>query len=1104
LSASPRASIVVVNFNGGQAALDGLRTVVRDAAALDAEVIVVDNASSDGSPERIAAALPGVRLVRERENRGYAAGVNRGLEAAGADALVVMNADVTPTPGSLAALVEAVRAESGFALLGGTALGRSGRPDPNSSRALPRPSDILREALFLPPRRGARPGAGGRTAAVVETEVVSGSVMALRRGVLEALGPMDEGYFLYDEDVEWCRRARRRGMRVGVVPGATFRHDGGAATSGSEARAFTARALSDFLYFCDGEGVSADAVRRLWRARAVLRSWFYAADALAGRGPRRRSSARRAAIYRLLARALRRFRWEDAWSGQPANPARLLDLPCRQPRAPGDDRPTVLMVTPNMEYGGSQRLIESLVTGPSRDSFRFEVLCLTHLGQIGERLRRDGVPVHLVGMSGWRSLAGWRDAADVSALLDADLVHSHLLPADVAAFLGFRRRVPIISTKHGVNEDMPWWGRLAEWFVLRRARAVFAVSDAAAAAKSYLGRDGALPEVVESPATVPFADPPAARFVPGGPLRLAMVGRLHAVKRIDMFLEAAALLERERPGSLECRVVGEGPEEERLRRTAERLGIAGAVRFRSAVDDVAGELDRTDVVLLLSDHEGLGLAVLDALARGCVPLVRRTSGASEALPPALEACFVAPEATPADVARKVAEVRGDPARFVELVGIGRAWLARRAAYCSVMAAAYDRALRRDRPEGRVRVLHVITRLIVGGAQENTIASVARVDPSRFESSLWIGPQTGAEGSLLGEARARGIVVRVFPRLVREVHPWHDAIVTVQLARHIRRGRFDVVHTHSSKAGIVARVAARLARTPHIVHTVHGWGFHERMHPAVRLLYVLLERVMEPWTRPLVSVSNRTTRIGLENGIGTAGSYRLIRSGIPLGAFHPDPAAGRRVRRSLGIAGDDFLVGSVGRLSAQKNPMDFVRVAEGLLRRCASARFLYVGDGPLRGEVERALEAAGIADRVLMPGIRDDVPDLLRAMDVLVMTSLWEGLPRVVPQALATGIPVVSYDISGIDECVSEGANGHLVPAGAVDAMVDRLADLARDAPLRGAMAKRAVLGFDPSFSEDSMIGGLEELYEELARPRDDQRSRPGRPAAGPAGKEGIR
>jgi len=1105
VSAAPCVSVVVVNFNGGTRVLESLRTVVRDAAALDGEVIVVDNASTDGSPERIADTLPSVRLIRERENRGYAAGVNRGLAAARSDALVVMNADVTPTPGSLAALVKAVGDERGFGLLGGTALARSGRPDPNSSRALPRPSDILREALFLPPRRAARPSGGGRGAAVVETEVVSGSVMALRRESLAALGPMDEGFFLYDEDVEWCRRARRRGARVGVVPAATFRHDGGAATSGSEARAFAARILSDFLYFCDGEGAPAGAVRRLWRTRAVLRSWLYAADALAGARGRRRSSARRAAIYRLLARALRRFRWEDAWTGQPANPARLLDLPCRPPRPPDDKRPTVLMVTPNMEYGGSQRLIESLVVGPARESFRFEILCLTHLGQIGERLRREGVPVHLVGMSGWRSLAGWRDAADVAALIEADLVHSHLLPADVAAFLGFRGRAPIVATKHGVDEDRPWWGRLTEWFVLRRARAVFAVSDAAAAAKSFLGRDGALPEVVESPATVPFADRPAARFVPGRPVRLAMVGRLHPVKRVDLFLEAAAVLDRERPGSCGFRVVGEGPEEERLRRRAERLGIAGAVRFVGAVDDVAGELDRADVVLLLSDHEGLGLAALDALARGCVPLVRRTSGAAEALPPSLDACFVEGAAAPSDVARKVLEVCDDPGRFLDLVAAGRAWLARRAPYGPVMAAAYERVLRRDRPDGRVRVLHVITRLIVGGAQENTIASVARVDPSRFESSLWIGPQTGAEGSLLRDARARSIVVRVFPRLVREVRPWHDALVTLQLARQMRRGRFDIVHTHSSKAGIVGRVAARLARTPHIVHTVHGWGFHERMHPAVRLLYVLLERVMELWTRPLVSVSNRTTRIGLESGIGTAESYRLIRSGIPLGAFHPDPETGRRVREGLGIRGDAFLVGSVGRLSAQKNPMDFVRVAEKLSRRCANARFLYVGDGPLRGEVERALDAAGIADRVLMPGIRSDVPDLLRAMDVLVMTSLWEGLPRVVPQALATGVPVVSYDISGIDECVHEGTNGHLVPAGAVDAMVDRIADLARDGAQRTAMAKRAVEGFDRSFSEDSMIRGLEELYDGLARPRDGNCARQGRAAAvGAAGKEDIR
>ncbi len=210
-----------------------------------------------------------------------------------------------------------------------------------------------------------------------------------------------------------------------------------------------------------------------------------------------------------------------------------------------------------------------------------------------------------------------------------------------------------------------------------------------------------------------------------------------------------------------------------------------------------------------------------------------------------------------------------------------------------------------------------------------------------------------------------------------------------------------------------------------------------------------------------------------------------------------------MRARLGVRDDELLVGSVGRLSAQKNPLDFVRVAERLLKRHEGVRFLYVGDGPLRSDVERALANAGIEDRVSLPGIRDDVPDLLRAMDVLVMTSLWEGLPRVVLQALATGVPVVSYDISGIDECIRDGTNGYLVPVGGVDVMVDRLALLARDLSLRADMARRAREEFDPSFSEDAMIQGLEQLYDDLVRGRDGARTRSGRPAPNDAeSKEG--
>jgi glycosyltransferase involved in cell wall biosynthesis len=231
------------------------------------------------------------------------------------------------------------------------------------------------------------------------------------------------------------------------------------------------------------------------------------------------------------------------------------------------------------------------------------------------------------------------------------------------------------------------------------------------------------------------------------------------------------------------------------------------------------------------------------------------------------------------------------------------------------------------------------------------------------------------------------------------------------------------------------------------------------------------------------VSNRTTQIGLSAGIGTPASYRLIRSGIPAGRFHPDGARRALLRRGLGIADDETVVGSVGRLSEQKNPLDFVAVASRLLAGRSGLRFLYVGDGPLRDVVEHEIGARDLAERVSLLGVRHDVPDLLRALDVFVLTSLWEGLPRVVLQALATGVPVVAYDTAGIEEAVADGANGYLVRPGAVETMVERLAHLIDDPSARAAMAARARDGISDEFTEDRMIRDLEALYDELTRGR---------------------
>jgi glycosyltransferase involved in cell wall biosynthesis/GT2 family glycosyltransferase len=388
----------------------------------------------------------------------------------------------------------------------------------------------------------------------------------------------------------------------------------------------------------------------------------------------------------------------------------------------------------------------------------------------------------------------------------------------------------------------------------------------------------------------------------------------------------------------------------------------------------------------------------------------------------------------------------------------------------------------ERPT-RPRVVHLITRLIVGGAQENTVASVEQVDPARFESRLWMGPQTGDEGSLVDDARRRGIAPQIIPNLVRQIHPLKDLLVTAELARRFRRERVDLVHTHSSKAGIVGRLAAWIAGVPVIVHTVHGWGFHEHMSPFVRGVYVFLERLMQGFTDRLISVSEETTRIGLERAIGVPEKYTLIRSGIPLARFHPDDSLRRAMRHELGILEGEIVIGSVGRLSPQKNPLDFVRVARQLLSTHPHLRFLYVGDGALRPEFEAAAGDSPIPDRITLLGLRDDVPDLLRALDIFVLTSLWEGLPRVVPQALSTGVPVVVYNISGVEEIVTSGHNGYVVPPRDLEAMVDRLRHLIEDDRARAEMSRRARAEFDSSFSEEAMIRQLGELYDELLAAR---------------------
>ncbi len=382
----------------------------------------------------------------------------------------------------------------------------------------------------------------------------------------------------------------------------------------------------------------------------------------------------------------------------------------------------------------------------------------------------------------------------------------------------------------------------------------------------------------------------------------------------------------------------------------------------------------------------------------------------------------------------------------------------------------------------IRVLHVITRMIIGGAQENTMLSCALIDPERFPSTLLTGVETGPEGSLHDECRARGVKIEFEPALVRAVDPWRDLRAADRLTRAIREGGYDVVHTHSSKAGILGRIAARRARAPVVVHTAHGWPFSRPDPGPVRSLWIALERRYAPRCDALIVVGSRDREDGLKLGIGRPEQYRLIRSGFEIEAFRGGPERRAEARRRLGIPGDAYVVGSVGRLSAQKAPLDLMEAFRRFAAGRPEAHLSIVGDGPLRPEVERFAAAHGLASRLSLPGLRQDVADLIPAFDVFTLTSRWEGLPRVIPQAMAAGLPVVATPVGAVEDAVADGETGRLVAPGDVAGFAARWEELARDPERARAMGER---GRERAgeFSARRMVDQLAALYEECVARR---------------------
>ena len=385
----------------------------------------------------------------------------------------------------------------------------------------------------------------------------------------------------------------------------------------------------------------------------------------------------------------------------------------------------------------------------------------------------------------------------------------------------------------------------------------------------------------------------------------------------------------------------------------------------------------------------------------------------------------------------------------------------------------------------MRICHVITRLIVGGAQENTLLTCRELHARGHHVTLLAGPQTGPEGSMHLDAKTGGHDVRIVDSLRREVNPWRDWIALARLRDILGQLNPDIVHTHSSKAGILARLAARDVGVPVIVHTIHGMSFNRTQSLPARWLYTCLERYCADFTHRFICVADAMTEQAVAAGVAPADRFVTIRSGIEITRFDAELYDGRTVRARLGLPIDAVVVATIARLAPNKGYEQLIAAVQLAAAIDPRLRFLWIGDGPSRPHYQRRLEELGLGDCVDFVGLvrPEQIPELLAASDMLAHASLWEGLPRAAVQALLMGRPVACFDTDGSREVVADHQTGRLVPMGDVNLLAKAICDLAADARQRTAMGRAGRQLCLQQFDYRAMVDGIENVYFEVGGDR---------------------
>ena len=383
-------------------------------------------------------------------------------------------------------------------------------------------------------------------------------------------------------------------------------------------------------------------------------------------------------------------------------------------------------------------------------------------------------------------------------------------------------------------------------------------------------------------------------------------------------------------------------------------------------------------------------------------------------------------------------------------------------------------------ERKMKICHVITRMIVGGAQENTLLTIKGHIEKGHEVVLVTGFSPGREGELLKNVEMPPFPIVEIPEMVREINPLKDLKALSRLREYFKHEKFDVVHTHSSKAGIIGRIAARQAGVPVVVHTVHGQAFHAYEKPWKKMLYIAAEWLAAKYCDKIYAVAQAMIDQCVEAKVAPREKYMVVYSGMDTAAFanaKRDP----ELRKSLGIPEDAKVVVTVARLFPMKGYEEMLPAAARLAKEFPDLHFLPVGDGPMFESLQKEIAELGLTDRFHFAGLVPPhrVCDYIAQADLLWHLSLHEGLPRAVVQALAVGIPAIGYKLDGTPEVVLNGETGFVTAPQDIDAVVEHSRQLLADKALRQKMGENGKALVIDRFAWRRMADILEEEFKQL-------------------------